>query len=210
MHDRKGLSSRCPARRPLLKGGILMRSDPFHNRHQWPLTRSSISQEAPNLTVQRDDSKVSELVRGPARRRADDGRLLICGLHPAADPNRPLGQLHGLLPPQPAGDTQRTRSSSFRLLGATRVSARAFQRWVVWPLRLKSLRGCFSDGSGLSPGLRPPFGARHAPPPQAPFPGPNVIETPLPRTRRCHFSRLAMSLPSGTPSFGKVFPVYVL
>ena len=53
MHDRKGLSSRCPARRPLLTGVSLMRSDSFHKRHQWPLTRSSISQEAPNLTVQR-------------------------------------------------------------------------------------------------------------------------------------------------------------
>ena len=53
MHDRKGLSSRCPARRPLLTGGSLMRSDSFHNRHQWPLKRSLISQEAPNLTVPR-------------------------------------------------------------------------------------------------------------------------------------------------------------
>ncbi len=53
IHDRKGLSSRCPARRPLLTGVSLMRSDSFHKRHQWPLTRSSISQEAPNLTVQR-------------------------------------------------------------------------------------------------------------------------------------------------------------
>ena len=53
MHGRKGLSSRCPARRPLLTGVSLMRSDPFHKRHQWPLTRSSICQEAPNLTDQR-------------------------------------------------------------------------------------------------------------------------------------------------------------
>ena len=53
IHDRKGLSSRCPARRPLLAGVSLMRSDSFHKRHQWPLTRSSISQQAPNLTVQR-------------------------------------------------------------------------------------------------------------------------------------------------------------
>ena len=53
MHDRKGLSSRCPARRPLLTGGSLMRSDSFHNRHQWPLKPSLISQGAPNLTVPR-------------------------------------------------------------------------------------------------------------------------------------------------------------
>ena len=53
IHGRKGLSSICPARRPLLTDVGIMRSDPFHKRHQWPLTRSSISQEAPNLTVQR-------------------------------------------------------------------------------------------------------------------------------------------------------------
>ncbi len=36
------------------------------------------------------------------------------------------------------------------------------------------------------PGLLPRFGARHAPPLQSPFPGPNVIGTPLPRACRCH------------------------
>ncbi len=53
MHGRKGISSGCTARRPLLTGVSLMRSDPFHKPHQWPLTRSSICQEAPNLTDQR-------------------------------------------------------------------------------------------------------------------------------------------------------------
>ena len=42
---------------------------------------------------------------------------------------------------------------------------------------------------------------RLAPPLQSPFPGPNVIETPLPQACRCHSPRLAMSLPSGTDPF---------
>ena len=45
------------------------------------------------------------------------------------------------------------------------------------------------------------FGGRNAPPLQSPFPGPNVIETPLPRACRCHSPRLAMSLRSGTRPF---------
>ena len=44
---------------------------------------------------------------------------------------------------------------------------------------------------------------RPAPPLQSLFPGPNVIETPLPRACRCHSPRLAMSLPSGTHPFQK-------
>ena len=178
MHDRKGLSSRCPARRPLLTGVSLMRSDPFHNRHQWPLTRSSIGQEAPNLTVQRDDSKVSELVRGPAGRLADDGRLLICRLHAAADPNRPLGQLHGLLPPQPAGEypahppQQLSPSQRYprvcqslpavgRLALAPEVPERLLLRWQRQPVLLQLqhekplLIAHSTTGSGLAWGERP-------------------------------------------------------
>ena len=44
---------------------------------------------------------------------------------------------------------------------------------------------------------------RNAPPLQSPFPGPNVIETPLRPARRCHAPRLAMSLRSGTHLFEK-------
>ena len=44
---------------------------------------------------------------------------------------------------------------------------------------------------------------RLAPPLQAPFPGPDVIETPLPRACRCHAPSLAMSLQSGTHPFEK-------
>ena len=42
---------------------------------------------------------------------------------------------------------RRTQRSSFRFRNATRVSASAFQRWVVWPLRPKPRNGCFSGGS---------------------------------------------------------------
>ena len=45
------------------------------------------------------------------------------------------------------------------------------------------------------------FEGCNAPPLQSPFPGPNVIETPLPRACRCHSTRLAMSLRSGTHPF---------
>ena len=47
----------------------------------------------------------------------------------------------------PTVRTRRTQRSSFRFRNATRVSASAFQRWVVWPLRPKPRNGCFSGGS---------------------------------------------------------------
>ena len=43
--------------------------------------------------------------------------------------------------------TRRTQRSSFRFRNATRVSASAFQRWVVWPLRPKPLSAWVSGGS---------------------------------------------------------------
>jgi len=45
--------------------------------------------------------------------------------------------------------------------------------------------------------------AASCPPLQAPFSGPDVIGTPLPRACRCHSPRLAMSLRSGTHPFRK-------
>ena len=84
------------------------------------------------------------------------------------------------------------------------------------PLELSSLPA--KDDAVVSLSSRPPpsyttswdstsfvsaFAGRNAPPLQSPFPGPNVIEAPLPRACRCHSPRLAISLPSGTHPFEK-------